>query len=327
MVKRSISVTEMMIEREELSNIEEGRSRVEYDQQDEEPVAPLPALPYATYDDYDEKKKDAIVVYPKALAVYEPIRNALEPEAPKIEDVPTEPVSSTAIVLVEPPKEPEGGLAPTPPKRTSRRRYHHDQDKLYVCSHDELPQDVRDKQRHGSQSDEKPVQNDRRAKRRPYSDKLKESFRINRKEDHQSSFGDYDAVLETIGTDETSESRERKRKSKSSKKKKSKKKSKDHRSSSSHRRHKSNGEASSSKKDGRQWSSDSESDYETPSIATNNPQDTEVDRRQRQKERPSLKSPMGRRLSVSDRIFASFRRSKGSPLDIEISDDDSVQDC
>jgi hypothetical protein len=133
MVKRAKCVTEIMMEKEELGNIEEEeRSRVE-NEHDHQPVA---AIPYGNPED-----ENPYVIPNTALVIYEPTRNALEPEAPKIEDV--VPVTSTAIVLVEP-KEPEGGVSPTP-KRKSRQRYHHDKDNMYICPTNDLPEDVRDK--------------------------------------------------------------------------------------------------------------------------------------------------------------------------------------
>jgi hypothetical protein len=132
MVKRAKCVTEIMMEKEELGNIEEERSKVE-NGHDHQPVA---AIPYGNPED-----ENPYVIPNTALVIYEPTRNALEPEAPKIEDV--VPVTSTAIVLVEP-KEPEGGVSPTP-KRKSRQRYHHDKDNMYICPTNDLPEDVRDK--------------------------------------------------------------------------------------------------------------------------------------------------------------------------------------
>jgi hypothetical protein len=72
------SFTEIMMEKEELGNIEEERSRVE-NEHDHQPVL---AISYGNPDD-----GNPYVVPNTALVVYEPTRNALEPEAPKIEDV------------------------------------------------------------------------------------------------------------------------------------------------------------------------------------------------------------------------------------------------
>ena len=133
MVKKS--VTEIMLEKEELGNIEEERSRVENEHGNHH--QPVSAIPYG-----DPEGENPYVIPNTALVVYEPTRNALEPEAPMIQDV--VPVSSTAIVLVEP-KDPEGGVAPAPPKRKSRQRYHHDKDNMYICPTNDLPEEVRKK--------------------------------------------------------------------------------------------------------------------------------------------------------------------------------------
>ena len=282
MVRRSKSVTEIMMEKEELGNIEEERSRVE----NEHAHQPVLTIPYG-----DPEDENPYVIPNTALVVYEPARNALEPEAPKIEDV--APVTSTAIVLVEPPKEPEGEVAPKPPKRKSRQKYHHDKDNMYICPTNDLPEDVRNK--HQVPQDERRRS---RRKRSSYSDKFKDSFR-RKKEDHH--FSDYYVVLDTLGTESNSGSFERVRKDKGRKKKKKKKKKSKHKRRSKH------------DDDGGQLS---DTGYESPpSITTNNPNPHD--------DGPSTqKSPMGRRLSVTGRLFASFRRSG---VEMEISDDDD--DC
>ncbi len=279
MVKRAKSVAEIMMEKEELGNIEEERSRVE----NEHNHQPVLAIPYG-----DPEDENPYVIPNTAMVVYEPTRNALEPEAPKIEDV-VPVVSSTAIVLVEP-QEPEGGVVPTTPKRKSRQRYHHDQDNMYICPNNELPKDARDK--HQVPQDQRRRS---RRKRSSYTDKLKDSFR-RKKEDHH--FSDYDVVLDTLGTESNSGSFERERKDKRRRKKKKKKSKHNHKRRSKH--------------DDDQLS---DTGYESPpSIATNNPHD-EDDRHCP----ATQKSLMGRRLSTTGRLFASFRRSN---VEMEISDND-----
>jgi hypothetical protein len=113
-----------------------------------------------------------------------------------------------------------------------------------------------------------------------------------------------DVVLDTLGTESNSGSFERERKDE--KKKKKKKKSK-------HKRR--------SKHEDDDDDQLSDTGYESPpSITTNNPHD-EDDRH-----RPTTqKYPMGRRLSATGRLFASFRRSNVE-MEISDNDDDSVQD-
>lgn len=289
-VKRSLSKIEQEIAQAEMNSID-GGSEVET-KQDEPVVAALPVpASFAT----QNHGKDPPVEYHNALVVYddEQIRFTLEPEAPKIEDVPKP--ESTALVLFNPPKEPEGDIAETPPKKSSRH-YHYDKDKIYVCSPDELPRDVREKTANHS---EKPQDRQRssRRKRRSYSDKLKESFTFKRKDGQRNNddFQDYDGVQATLGTESGSESIERRKKSK--KKNRKKKKSK-HRSS-SHKRH-----------DSSVASIDIENES-SPSIVTAPPESDQ--------DHPPSKSP-----SSQSRLFSSFRRFKSSN-DSEGSDDESVE--
>jgi hypothetical protein len=108
--------------------------------------------------------------------------------------------------------------------------------------------------------------------------------------------------LDTLGTESNSGSFERERKDKRKKKKK--------KSKSKHKRR-------SKHEDDDQLS---DTGYESPpSITTNNPHDDD-------RHRPTTqKSPTGRRLSATGRLFASFRRSNVE-MEISDNDDDSVQD-
>jgi len=202
---------EKELAREEMDMIEEGM-KVETERNEPVLAAP-PAYPTAIHNQGQDP-----VAYQNALVVYddEKARFTLEPEGPKIDDVP-KPVTA-AVVLFNPPKEPEGGLAETP--RRKPRNYHHDKDEIYVCSPDELPNYVRDK--YGNHT-ERPQDLPRpsRRKRRSYTDKLKESFSFKRKEGQRNydDFGDdYNGVQAALETESDSESRERRRR-KSKKKK------------------------------------------------------------------------------------------------------------
>ena len=104
---------------EEMDMIEEG-SKVE-PEHDKLVLAALPAS-FPTHHQGQDPVADQ-----NALVVYddEQIRFTLEPEGSMIDDVPKP--EATAIVLFNPPKEPEGGLAETPRRKPSRK-YHHDKD-------------------------------------------------------------------------------------------------------------------------------------------------------------------------------------------------------
>ena len=300
--KRSLGMMGKEIALEEMDMIEEG-SKVE-PEHDKLVLAALPAS-FPTHHQGQDPVADQ-----NALVVYddEQIRFTLEPEGSMIDDVPKP--EATAIVLFNPPKEPEGGLAETPRRKPSRK-YHHDKDNIYVCSSEELPRDVRDKKCNYT---EKP-QDDRRPSRRrgSYSDKLKKSLSFRGKEDERNDdFGYYDGVQATLTTESDSESRERRKKSKKKKKKKSKDRS------SSHRRHESN-KVSSNNNDG-PWI-DIENG-ETPSIVTTPPEAEESDP---QDHSPS-KSPTTRRRTPQSRLFSSFRLFKDGN-DLEGSDNESVEHC
>ena len=222
--KRSLSMIEKEIALEELNMIE-GGSEVETQHGEPPVVAALPVPPYLSI---RSRGKDPSVENQNALVVYddEQIRFTLEPEAPKIDDVP-EP-ETTAVVAFNPAKEPEGDIAEIPRKKSSRH-FHYDKDVIYVCSPDELPENVRKSM---ANRQEKPQDRQRssRRKRRSYGDRFKESFTFGNGRRNDDHYDEYDEV-QLPGTESDSESVERRKKEERKKKKKNK-----HRSS-SHRRH------------------------------------------------------------------------------------------
>jgi hypothetical protein len=298
--KRSLSVIEKELAREEMDMIEEGRMKVE----SEHDVSVLASPP--VYQTVTRKQGQDPSAYQNALIAHDDdkTRFTMEPEGTKIDDMPKP--ETTAIVLFTPPKEPEGGLAETPRRKPSRK-YHHDKDMIYVCSPDDLPRDVRDK--YGNHT-EKPrdLRTPSRRKRRSYSDKLKESFRLMRKEGQSNDgFVGNDDLHAALGSEGDSESRKKRMKIK---KKKETRKS-NHRSL-SHQRHESNGD------DGL-WINIVNGS--TPSILTTPP---EIDLQAHTPSRFPEERPPRKRLS-QNRLFSSFRRSDEN--DLEFSDDESVQHC
>lgn len=225
--KRSLSMIEKEIAEEERNMILHEGSEVET-QQDVPPV--VAALPVPPYLSIQSQGKDPSVENQNALVVYddEQIRFTLEPEAPKVDELP-EP-ETRAVVPFNPPKEPEGDVAKTPRKKSSRySRYQ--KDEIYVCSRDELPENVRNSltTRYEEPQDR---QRSSRRKRRSTVDRLKDSLPFRKMSSsfrEDDDYDDYDDV-QLPGTESDSESSERRKKDK-----RKKKKSKDR--SSSHKRH------------------------------------------------------------------------------------------
>lgn len=187
--KRSLSMIEKEIALAQLKLIEAG-SEVET-KYDEPVVAARPVPSYPAYLPTQNHGNDPSVATDNqnAVVVYddEQIRFTMEPEGQKIDDVP-KPVT-TAVVLFNPPKEPEGSTLATP-RRKSGRYYRHEKDEVYVCSPDELPPDVREKT--GKYAQDHPRSSrSRRKPRRSYSDRLKESFTFIRA-DTRTNNGDSD---------------------------------------------------------------------------------------------------------------------------------------
>eukprot|EP00984_Skeletonema_dohrnii_P031292 scaffold23596_cov91-Skeletonema_dohrnii-CCMP3373.AAC.4 len=123
MAKRSLS---MMMDKEialaEMNIIEGG---IEAETKQDEPVAVVAALPLPASFPTQNRGKDtpAPVEYENALVVYgdEQIGLTLEPEGPKIEDLPQPGSNALSLVTFNPPKDPEGELCTETPRRRSLR--------------------------------------------------------------------------------------------------------------------------------------------------------------------------------------------------------------
>jgi hypothetical protein len=320
----------------------EGGSEAET-KYDEPVVAALPVslLPASLPTQNQGKDPSVAADYQNAVVVYddEQVRFTMEPEGPKIDDVPKP--ESTAVVLFTPLKEPEGDIVETP-RRKSSRYYRHEKDELYVCSPDDLPRSSRRNRR--SYSDrlkesftfmgtdsrrndddfseipsivqekttnhsDKPQDRRRssRRNRRSYSDRLKESFtfmRTDKRRNDDNNLEDHDGVQATPGAEESgSEEIERKKRRKREERRKSRKKRSSKRSS-SHKRHDESVPASI----------DIES-ASRPSIETYHPDESDQDN--------ALSKSLISRLSQCP-IFSSFRRVQyGNNL--EGSDDQSAE--
>ena len=238
--KRSLSMIEKEIALAQLKIIEGGsEAETKYD----EPVVaalPVSLLPASLPTQNQGKDPSVAADYQNAVVVYddEQVRFTMEPEGPKIDDVPKP--ESTAVVLFTPLKEPEGDIVETP-RRKSSRYYRHEKDELYVCSPDDLPPDIREKtanyadrlkesftfmgtdsrrndddfseipsivQEKTTNHSDKPQDRRRssRRNRRSYSDRLKESFtfmRTDKRRNDDNNLEDHDGVQATPGAEES----------------------------------------------------------------------------------------------------------------------------